>query len=178
LTSCDLVGEGLDVPALGAVILLRPTQSLVLHMQQIGRGMRAAPGKSALIVLDHVGNLGRHGRPDFERIWTLDGVDKAAGLTRICAECGAVNKAGVECCEACGVEFPAGTGGGRRTPVQVSGDLAELSAERVAEIAAMSYRRVISARLSAAELHAYARMRGYKPGWVYYRLREMEASAA
>jgi superfamily II DNA or RNA helicase len=73
LTSCDLISEGLDVPALGAVILLRPTASLVLHMQQIGRGMRPAAGKAHLVVLDHVGNIRRHGRPDFERIWTLDG---------------------------------------------------------------------------------------------------------
>jgi len=79
LTSCDLISEGLDVPALGAVILLRPTKSLALHLQQIGRGMRPAPGKDALIVLDHLGNIRRHGRPDFERTWTLDGIDKPIG---------------------------------------------------------------------------------------------------
>src|SRR5262249_47488671 len=43
LTNCALIDEGLDVPAVGAVILLRPTKSLVLHRQQIGRGMRPAP---------------------------------------------------------------------------------------------------------------------------------------
>ena len=45
LACCDLISEGLDVPSVGAVILLRPTQSLALAMQQIGRGMRPAEGK-------------------------------------------------------------------------------------------------------------------------------------
>ena len=45
LTSCDLISEGLDVPSVGAVILLRPTESLALALQQIGRGMRPAEGK-------------------------------------------------------------------------------------------------------------------------------------
>jgi DNA repair protein RadD len=56
LTSCDLISEGLDVPSVGAVILLRPTESLALAMQQIGRGMRPAEGKEHLCVLDHAGN--------------------------------------------------------------------------------------------------------------------------
>jgi superfamily II DNA or RNA helicase len=66
LTSCALIDEGLDVPSVGAVILLRPTKSLVLHRQQIGRGMRPAAGKDALIVLDHVGNVLAHGLPEQE----------------------------------------------------------------------------------------------------------------
>ena len=76
LTACDLISEGLDVPVVGAVILLRPTKSLVLHLQQVGRGMRPAPGKDALIVLDHVANTIEHGLPDMPRRWTLAGVEK------------------------------------------------------------------------------------------------------
>lgn len=60
LTSCALIDEGLDIPAVSCVILLRPTKSLVLHRQQIGRGMRPAPSKT-LIILDHVGNSIQHG---------------------------------------------------------------------------------------------------------------------
>jgi DNA repair protein RadD len=55
LTSCEIISEGLDIPAVGAVILLRPTKSLTVYLQQIGRGMRPAPGKDALVVLDHGG---------------------------------------------------------------------------------------------------------------------------
>jgi DNA repair protein RadD len=76
LCNCDLISEGLDVPSVGAVSLLRPTQSLGLFMQQVGRGMRPAPGKDALIVLDHVSNCSRHGPPDLERIWSLNGIEE------------------------------------------------------------------------------------------------------
>ena len=77
LTSCDLISEGLDVPSVGAVILLRPTQPW-LCMQQIGRGMRPAPGKDALIVLDHVGNSLVHGLPETEIAWSLAGAEQRA----------------------------------------------------------------------------------------------------
>ena len=49
ITNCNLFGEGVDVPNIGAVILLRPTVSLALHLQQIGRALRPAPGKVAQI---------------------------------------------------------------------------------------------------------------------------------
>lgn len=72
LTNADLFGEGFDVPAVEAVILLRPTQSLSLHLQQIGRALRPAAGKPHAIILDHAGNAMRHGLPDDEREWTLE----------------------------------------------------------------------------------------------------------
>jgi len=77
LTSCDLISEGLDVPNVGVVILLRPTKSTTLYLQQVGRGMRPASGKGALIVLDHAGNVITHGLPDEERQWSLLGAEKA-----------------------------------------------------------------------------------------------------
>jgi DNA repair protein RadD len=55
LTSCSLIGEGVDVPSVGGCILLRPTASVGLHLQMIGRCLRPQPGKTA-VVLDHVGN--------------------------------------------------------------------------------------------------------------------------
>jgi superfamily II DNA or RNA helicase len=73
LTSCALIGEGVDVPSVGGCILLRPTASVALHLQMIGRCLRPQPGKRA-VVLDHVGNtlrLGHHLEP---RDWTLDGI--------------------------------------------------------------------------------------------------------
>ncbi len=70
LCNVDLFGEGFDVPDCEAVVLLRPTQSLTLHIQQSMRSMRYKPGKTA-IILDHVGNFTRHGLPDEEREWSL-----------------------------------------------------------------------------------------------------------
>ena len=73
LTSCEIINEGFDLPMVTAAILLRPTMSLGLHLQQIGRVLRPAPGKDRAIILDHVGNLGRHGFTEDEREWSLEG---------------------------------------------------------------------------------------------------------
>lgn len=173
LTSCDLICEGLDVPTVGAVILLRPTKSLVIHLQQIGRGMRPAPDKSALIVLDHVSNTLKHGLPDLERVWTLDGIEKNQGdaPAKACPQCSAVCAADAEECHECGHEFDQHSGR-RRAPTEVPDDLDEITAERLAAVLAMPYRLVVNSRLSERELREYARHRGYRPGWVWYRLRE------
>lgn len=70
LCNVDLIGEGFDVPDCWCCVLLRPTASLGLYIQQAGRALRPQPGKTA-IVLDHVGNHTRHGLPDDPREWSL-----------------------------------------------------------------------------------------------------------
>ena len=60
LVSIDVVSEGFDVEGCYVAILLRPTQSEALYIQQVGRVLRPEPNKVA-IVLDHVGNTKRHG---------------------------------------------------------------------------------------------------------------------
>lgn len=74
LTSCDIVSEGTDIPVVMAAILLRPTASMGLYLQQVGRALRPAPGKTRAVILDHVGNCLRHGLPDEDREWSLAGV--------------------------------------------------------------------------------------------------------
>ena len=54
-----LFTEGLDVPALAGVLLLRPTKSLGLYLQMCGRALRVAPGKERAVILDHAGNCFR-----------------------------------------------------------------------------------------------------------------------
>lgn len=71
LCSVDVVSEGFDIPEISVVILLRPTASFSLFRQQIGRGLRPYPGKIHAIILDHAGNVLRHGFPDDEVIWSL-----------------------------------------------------------------------------------------------------------
>lgn len=56
LCSVDVFNEGVDVPSLDRVVMLRPTESSVIFLQQLGRGLRAAAGKSAVTVIDFVGN--------------------------------------------------------------------------------------------------------------------------
>ena len=54
--SVDLFSEGVDLPAIDTVMMLRPTESKILFLQQLGRGLRKHPGKERLCVLDFIGN--------------------------------------------------------------------------------------------------------------------------
>lgn len=76
LTSCEIVSEGFDLPAIEVAILLRATKSVSLFLQQVGRALRVFPGKDEALIFDHVGAIRQHGFPDDERDWTLDGVTK------------------------------------------------------------------------------------------------------
>lgn len=84
LTNVDLIGEGFDCPDCDCVILLRPTMSTALYIQQSMRCLRPAPGKRA-IIYDLVGNVFRHGLPDEDREWSLDKKIKPHKNTEILA---------------------------------------------------------------------------------------------
>ena len=71
LSNVDLISEGFNVPDVGVIILCRPTQSLVLHLQQSMRGMRYKDRKES-IILDHVGNGANIGLPTDEFEWTIE----------------------------------------------------------------------------------------------------------
>jgi hypothetical protein len=108
LVTVDVVSEGFDVPVASVAILLRPTKSLGLYLQQVGRVLRPAPGKQAALILDHVGNVTRHGFPDDHRDWTLDdGIRRTAGTAapsvRTCPECYAAFKP-QPICPVCGAQ--------------------------------------------------------------------------
>ena len=76
LVSVNILVEGYDCPAAECAVLARPTNSQVVHLQQIGRVLRPAEGKTAL-VLDLVGNCRRLGGPRAARTWTLsEGVSR------------------------------------------------------------------------------------------------------
>lgn len=64
LFSVDLFNEGVDVPAVDALLMLRPTESATVFLQQLGRGLRRSPGKDVLTVLDFVGHQSRSFRLD------------------------------------------------------------------------------------------------------------------
>lgn len=64
LINCNVLTTGFDAPEIDLIALLRPTQSKVLHVQMMGRGMRKAPGKENCLVLDFSGNCQRHGNID------------------------------------------------------------------------------------------------------------------
>jgi len=101
LVNVDLFGEGFDLPAIEVVSMARPTQSYALYAQQFGRALRlmiseilsgawdtytddqrrafiAASTKPKAIIIDHVGNVERHGLPDRRQEWSLDRRERRA----------------------------------------------------------------------------------------------------
>ena len=111
LSNVELFGEGFDLPALEVAILLRPTQSLGLFLQQVGRALRPFPGKERAIILDHAGNTERHGLPDEERSWSLVGSrgekkkGAASEMVKICPKCFAAQFPGRTECSNCHFVF-------------------------------------------------------------------------
>jgi superfamily II DNA or RNA helicase len=106
LTSCDLVSEGFDLPAIEVGIMLRPTKSLGLFLQQAGRCVRPSPGKTGTIILDHAGNTHRHGFIDEPRDWQLtDGSVRekrdVVPSVRTCPKCFAAHRP-MPVCPKCG----------------------------------------------------------------------------
>lgn len=129
LTSCEIISEGTDIPVVTAAILLRPTASLGLHLQQVGRVLRVAPGKANAIILDHCGNCHRHGLAEDVRDWSLEGAtarkrkaeEKAAIRYRQCPRCFCVHAPAPKC-DQCGHEYVSTN----REIEQVAGELVQL----------------------------------------------------
>lgn len=134
LVNVDLFGEGFDLPAIEVVSFARPTQSFSLYVQQFGRALRLLDGKEFAIIIDHVGNVIRHGLPDAVREWSLDGRQaRAAQLgvipVRACLKCTQVYERFYRKCPYC-EHYPEPPE--RTAPDQVDGDLCELTPEVLA----------------------------------------------
>jgi superfamily II DNA or RNA helicase len=163
LVTVDVVSEGFDVPAASCAILLRPTQSLGLYLQQVGRVLRPAPGKEHAVILDHVGNVNRHGFPDDHRDWSLDDRMRRtkgtpAPSVRTCPECFAAFKPQPQC-PVCGAQcVPIKS----RVIRELAGELQEM--KRAQQRTA---RREQGQARTLSELMAIARQRGYSPAWAW-----------
>jgi DNA repair protein RadD len=171
LSSCDIISEGTDIPSVTGAILLRPTDSLGLYLQQVGRVLRPALGKTTAVINDHVGNVHRHGLPTDPRQWSLAGRVNATRTTTaqpitVCPSCFATLPAQIAQCPECGHAFLQAPGA--RELVTVAGHLQELTP---AQVAAARFRRINEERdcQSLEDLEELGRRRGYKPGWARYR---------
>ena len=165
VTSVALLEEGFDMPGAHVGIFLRPTQSLGLYLQQIGRILRPCEGKNHAILLDHVGNCYRHGLPHAPQDWSLSGDDpaakrKRAASVRICASCFCALPSQAKTCSECGYEFPAKP----REIEQRDGELAEVTPEMLAKRAE---RREQGRAQSLEALLEIARRKGYRPEWAH-----------
>ncbi len=154
VTFCNLLIEGVDVPEIGAVILLRPTKSLSAYLQVIGRGLRPVyasdmslesrdhrlaamdmgPKGRHCIVLDHAACWYIHGFADDEREWSLDGQKKSGKKKKDddpefkiqqCPSCFRVHLPGPVCPE-CGHVYKVEV---ERGPREVDGELTEITEE-------------------------------------------------
>ena len=134
LVNVDLFGEGFDLPAIETVIMARPTMSLGLYLQMLGRGLRPLPGKTYAIIIDHVSNVKQHGLPDINRRWSLDAREKRSSTVRdpevvpvtTCMSCNFVYERVKSICPFCGHKPEPEA---RRKPEQVDGDLIMLDAD-------------------------------------------------
>ncbi len=160
LCNCDLFGEGLDVPDCECVVLLRPTQSLTLYIQQSMRSMRYMPDKTAIII-DHVGNCYLHGLPDDDREWSLESKAKQENTVKIreCPNCYAVYSPTLSKCPYCQHESVKEIRHSDKTTVEI--DLVEISRQE----------NLKNTRLSDAVLDTWAdvvefqKIKGYKFAW-------------
>jgi superfamily II DNA or RNA helicase len=161
LTNVGLVSEGFDVPDCGVSILLRPTKSLTLYIQQSMRCMRYMPDKKAVII-DHVGNYTRFGLPDQDRTWTLDVKQaekrKPEISVRQCPQCYYTHET-APMCPKCGFEYPA--------PKRTLEEVKEARLQKIQGFVA-DYKQPGDCR-SFEELRAYGKLKGYKNGWAWHQ---------
>lgn len=158
--------EGIDCPPASCCILARPTKSLTLCLQAIGRVLRTHPGKRDAIILDHAGCTREHGWYDDAREWSLEGRKKlrrveieAEAVLKVCPVCSEAYRARVAVCR-CGYEFF----NSERTVVQIDGELEEtVNPKRNYTI------RKLSADPAVAALQRIAAENNYKPGWVWHQ---------
>jgi DNA repair protein RadD len=182
ITSCEIISEGLDVPSVEVGILLRPTKSIVLLTQQVGRCMRPAPGKYKAIILDHVGNCLRHGLPNEPREWTLEGGLQARKNSkdpddiriRQCPQCYCCHAISPTCPK-CGHVYTAK----ERKLQQVDGELKQLTPEEIMRRKIYIVNRQQQGRCKGLEqLLALARQKGYSEAWAKHvwnaRLKKMQ----
>jgi superfamily II DNA or RNA helicase len=171
LASCQIISEGTDVPSVTGCLLLRPTLSLSLYLQQVGRCLRPAPGKAAAIILDHVGNVKKHGMPEQYRDWSLDAKKRSKRSNqeevhvKVCPECFTTVVSQTQVCPTCGHVFT--TTPARHIHVDV--DLQEM---RAIDAEQRQEQRKKKAQVGQArtldELIALGKERNYKPGWAHY----------
>ena len=167
VTSCQIINEGTDIPSVSGCILLRPTMSLSVYLQQVGRCLRPQENKTA-IILDHVGNVKRHGLPNQKRDWSLDGRQKRASKkddsfsVKVCPICFTAVLSVSKSCE-CGHVFDPQT---EAEHITIDAELVELKKEEIRY--KKEKRREVGRARTLEQLEAVATERGYKKGWAYH----------
>ena len=109
LVNVAVATEGFDLPDASCVVITRPTKSLTLYLQMVGRGLRPKIDGGNCLILDMAANSELHGLPADERAWSLEPreslqVDGDA-VTVWCVRCNTVSPAASHNCQNCGATF-------------------------------------------------------------------------
>lgn len=184
LVNVNLFTEGVDLPDVDCVIMARPTASLALYLQFSMRCLNPRPGKTAIII-DHANNFKSFGYPDDDRDWKkaiISGKQKSKTLLKdpgmsivTCDYCFAVVKASEVKdgkCPICGKPIKVH----EAKPIS-DVDLVEATKARKQLVKKILhdnvYQNVINKSVgelhTMAELQAYAKIHGYKPGWAFFQ---------
>jgi len=176
LCNVDLISEGFNVPECGVVILMRPTASLVLYIQQAMRGMRFKLKKRAIII-DHVGNIERFAPPNAQRNWSLDGRpkknrerDPELDKFTTCPVCTCVYLKEDTQCPQCGYETIVEKQSGLK--IDKNSELEKIDTEHFEMVTNYVITKKPEQLTSLEELKAYAKIKGYKPGWVFFQQKQ------
>ena len=180
LSSVGVLSVGFDSPLASCGVLARPTLSLALHIQQTGRVLRPHEGKTDCLLLDHVGNVYRHGLPaEFEIPDTLATGRHKTGISRqrkpkkhVCEGCGYQMAEDCYVCPECGLERP------KKTPrvEYVDGEMVEYGTEGSGRCGAKRAAKT-DPMDEYRQLKWYAREYGYKDGWVFFKWMERHPTA-
>ena len=104
LINVEVITEGFDLPDASCVVMARPTMSLTLYLQMVGRGLRHKPDGGDCLLLDLAGNVERHGLPEEERQWSLKPRgQQSQGTAPVvrCPRCDGVSPAASHSCKHC-----------------------------------------------------------------------------
>ncbi len=162
VSNVGVLCTGVDLPYVSCLIMARPTKSFNLYIQQAGRGTRPSQGKNDFILLDHAGNVLRHGFITQEREVFLDGIKRVeleGAEPRTCPTCYAIFPVGEGCPRGCSPPQR------ERKDIEV-----ETEAGHLTELVEMPF---------GAEVHQFVeqqkfiqKSRGYKKGWIWHRMKD------
>lgn len=135
LCNVDMIGEGVDVPAIEALIMLRKTASFGMYRQWIGRALRPERGKDHAIIIDHVGNIRTHDLPDQHIAWSLENPPQADKSCLVpCPKCGFLIKAWIDECSECGASLKQQGSNEKQTEVKyIDFQLVEIERKKIDE---------------------------------------------
>ena len=178
LCNCNLISEGITLPSAEVGLLLRPTLSLALYIQQSNRVLTPNEDKKA-IMIDFVNNVQRHGFPTANREWSLSKKvkeycnenDDGTFKIRVCQECFGTYEAG-PVCPYCGAAY-------ETTQVEIE-NMKQVELKKIEEAKAakmQKYRETVEKKVAEykgpmecknwMELVTWVKHKGYRPGYAY-----------